>query len=179
MHFFKLTLTALCLAVCLSFATAHAADVPKIGLVDLQLVLTSSDAGKDAQAKIAAKGKELEADLKAKSTAIEQEKAAYEKESSVLSTEAKTEKERALKIKVLDYQDLETKYKSEFTSYNQELVNQFKVDVLKVAEEIGKKDGYTLILEKRESGVVFATSAIDITEAVIKQYNESNAKTSK
>ena len=172
MRFFKLNAIIICFVLCLFVSSTYAADVAKIGLIDFQKILTTSNAGKEAQKKIAAKGQKLQADLKAKGDAIEQEKANYERESTVMTNEARADKERELKIKALDFQDLETKYKSDFTAYNKELVNQFKADVLNVVDQIGKKEGFLLILEKSEGGVVYAPSTIDITDQVIQKYNE-------
>ena len=176
MRFFKLGVTILCLVSCLFISKAFAADVAKIGLIDIQKVLASSDAGKVATDKMQAKFRELEEDLKTKGTAIEEEKVRYEREAAVMSKEARSEKERELKIKVLDFQDLEKKYKADINTYQQELMNQFRVDVLKVVDDLGKKEGYLLILEKRESGVVYNPSTIDITDKVIEKYNEAFAK---
>lgn len=176
MRFFKINVTLACFVFCLFSSIAFADDVVKIGMIDLQQILSTSDAGKEAQQKITEKGKELEADLKEKATAITEEQERYEREMAVMSEEARSEKERKLKIDKLDFEDLEEKYKSEFSAYNQELVNQFKVDVLKIVDQIGKKGGYTLIIEKNSSGVVYAPSTIDITDEVILQYNKEYAK---
>jgi outer membrane protein len=176
MRFFKLGVTIVCLVSCLFISKAFAADETKIGLIDFQKILTTSEAGKVAQGKIEEKGKALEAELKTKGAAIEEEKARYEREAAVMSKEARSEKERELKIKILDIQDLEAKYKADFNAFSQELINQFKADVLTVVDQIGKKEGFLLILEKRESGVVYATSTIDITDKVIQQYNGTYSK---
>jgi outer membrane protein len=178
MRFLKISVTFICFAFCLFSSMAFADDVVKIGVIDLQKILGTSDAGKAAQQKITEKGKELEADLKEKAAAITEEQERYEREAAVMSQEARAEKERELKIKKLDFEDLEEKYKSEFTAYNQELVNQFKADVLNAVEQIGKKEGYTLIIEKSSSGVVYAPSTIDLTDKVIILYNENYAKKS-
>jgi outer membrane protein len=179
MRFFKLGVTIVFFVSCLFISKAFAADVAKIGLVDYQKILSTSDAGKAANDKMAAKYKELQDDLKTRASAIEDEKARYEREATVMSKEAQSEKERELKIKMLDIQDLEKKYKADISAYQQELMNTFKLDVLNVASDIGKKEGYLLILEKREGGVVYAPDSIDITDKVIQQYNESFAKKAK
>ena len=179
MRFFKITVSAVCLAFCLFTSVALADDVIKIGIIDLQKILSTSDAGKTAQSKIAEKGKEMEANLMAAATAITEETERYEREATVMSSEARSDKERELRIKKLDFDDLKEKYESEFNAYNQELVNQFKADVLSAVDVIGKKEGYTLILEKNSSGVVYNPSTIDLTDKAILQYNEDNAKKSK
>ena len=175
MRFSKINVTLVCLVFCFFSSIALADDVIKIGIIDLQKILSTSDAGKEAQQKITEKGKTLEADLKEKAAAITEEQERYQREASVMSQEARSEKERELKIKKLDFEDLETKYKTEFSDYNQKLVDQFKADVVNLVGQIGKKEGYTLIVEKSTSGVVYSPSTIDLTDKVISQYNESYA----
>ncbi|MBW2369544.1 MAG: OmpH family outer membrane protein [Deltaproteobacteria bacterium] len=172
----KLGLLTIGISIFLLTSGALAADVAKIGLVDFQKILATSDAGKAAQEKISQKGKEMENDLKNKGSDIEEVKKRFEREAMVMSKEARAEKERELKIKILDFKDLEKKYKSEFNAFNMKLVEKFRGDVLTVTEIIGKKEGFLLILEKREGGVLYAPSTIDITDKIILQYNAQYAK---
>jgi len=45
------------------------------------------------------------------------------------------------------------------------------MDLIKVVQKIGADEGYTLILEKNESIVLFASKPIDITDQVIKAFD--------
>ncbi|MBI5592151.1 MAG: OmpH family outer membrane protein [Deltaproteobacteria bacterium] len=49
-------------------------------------------------------------------------------------------------------------------------------EVVEVVQDIGKKEGYTLIVEKRTGGVVYAPTSIDITDSVIQIYNAQPPK---
>jgi outer membrane protein len=178
MKFTKIGVFIICVFFGVSVLTAYGADVAKIGIIDFQRILATSDAGKAAQEKITKKGKALENDLKAKGMAIEESKQRYEQGAQVMSQEARGEKERELKIKILDFKDLEKKHKSEFNEFNMKLVGAFRDDVVKVVDIIGKKQGFLLILEKRESGIVYAPSQIDITDEVIEKYNAEFTKKS-
>jgi len=44
-------------------------------------------------------------------------------------------------------------------------------DLTKVVQEIGAKEGYTHILQKNESIVLFASKPMDITDQVMKAYD--------
>ena len=44
--------------------------------------------------------------------------------------------------------------------------------VLKVVQEVGKSGGYTIILEKTESSIVYADENIDISDEVIKAFDK-------
>jgi len=178
MRFFKISFITVCLAFCLTISNAAATEMTKIGLIDFQKILSMSDAGKAANQKIKTKMQALQEELQTKGAAIEEEQARYEREATVMSKEARSEKERELKIKAYDFQNLTTTYEDEMKAYQQELVAEFQNDVLEITKEIGKKEGYTLIIEKSSSGVVYAPSTIDLTDKVIQQYNESFASKS-
>jgi Skp family chaperone for outer membrane proteins len=53
-------------------------------------------------------------------------------------------------------------------------MNQLKIDVNEIIQEIGKKEGYLLIINK--FGVMYSPSAIDITDKLIKKLNAKSSK---
>ena len=155
---------------------SYGADIEKIGVVDFQRILEISSAGKSAQAEIKSQGEKTEADLKKKGAELEELKKRLEREVLVMSSEMREEKEREFRIKINDFKSLEKKYKETFKELNNRLVNRIKKDVFDLIEEIGKKEGYMLILEKMEAGVLYSPDAIDITDKLIPLYNEKVAK---
>ena len=118
----------------------------------------------------------MEADLKEKGTELEELKKRLEREVLVMSKEMREEKEREFRIKINDFKSLEKRYKEEFKVLNNRLVNRIKKDVFELIEEMGKKEGYLLIIEKNEAGVLYSPAAIDITDKLIPLYNEKVAR---
>jgi outer membrane protein len=55
-------------------------------------------------------------------------------------------------------------------------VNQLRQDVFELVEEIGKKEGYLLIINN--FSVMYSPGSIDITDKLIKQMNDKYAKKS-
>ncbi|MCD4764429.1 MAG: OmpH family outer membrane protein [Desulfobacterales bacterium] len=159
-----------------SLTVSYGADVAKIGVVDFQRILEVSSAGKSAQAEIKRRGEKMEADLKEKGTELEELKKRLEREVLVMRKEMREEKEREFRIKVNDFKSLEKKYKDEFKVLNNRLVNRIKKDVFELIEAMGKKEGYLLIVEKNEAGVLYSPTAIDITDKLIPLYNEKVAR---
>ncbi|MBL0700595.1 MAG: OmpH family outer membrane protein [Desulfosarcina sp.] len=157
-------------------ASSEAADVARIGVVDFQKIIQNSSAGKDAQAQINEKGKEMEKILKTKGAEIEEMKKKFDRESLVMSKEMRDEKEREFRIKINDFKMLEKKYKTEFNEINNKLVVKIKKDIFKLAKNIGKKEGYLLIVEKNSAGVLYSPDSIEITDKIIKIYNDQTAK---
>ena len=170
----KVTFVATVICFCL-LASSYGADVAKIGIVDFQRILKTSSAGKKATAEINKRGKKIEADLKKKGEEIEATKNKLEREALVMSREMREEKEREIRININDFKSLQKKYVAEFKDHEKKLVGQIQREVLQIITEMGKKEGFLIILEKREAGVMYFPNTIDITDRVIQKYNASFA----
>jgi len=147
---------------------ALAADV-KIGVIDFQRVLKESAAGKAAQEEITQKGKEMEASLQEKKDEIDELRSRLERESLVMNRDQREEKEREIRIKINDAKSLQKKYMEDFKGYEARLIKKIQQEFFDMVEEIGKQEGYTLILER--VGVLYAADAVDITDELIRQYD--------
>ncbi|MBC2715075.1 MAG: OmpH family outer membrane protein [Desulfobacteraceae bacterium] len=151
---------------------AFAADVAKIGIIDFQRVLTESEAGKSVQEEIQKKGREMETSLIELGKAIEGLSEQMSREAMVMSKEKREEKQREIEIKKYDFQSLQKKYQMEFRELEAIEVEKLKNDIFELAEKIGKKEGYLLIIEK--SAAIYYPSTIDITDLLIEKYNETS-----
>jgi len=155
---------------------SSAADGAKIGVVDFQKILEISNAGKSAQVEINKQGKQMETDLKDRGAEIEDIEKKLERESLVMSKEVRDEKQREMRIKIGDFKALQQKYMEDFKALENRIISRIQKEVVELVQEIGKKEGYTLIVEKRTGGVVYAPTTIDITDAVIQVYNTQAPK---
>ncbi len=171
MRFFKIITGALLFVFFLGTFPAGAAEAIKIGVIDLQKILETSSAGKASQAEINKQGKAREAQFKNAKEDLEELKKRIEREALVMSKEAREEKEREFRIKANDLRELETKFKQEIIALNQRLVKQLQDDVVSIVEEVAKKEGYELVVEKNEGGVVYVAASSDITDKIIQMYN--------
>lgn len=156
-----------------SAAYSYSADVAKIGIVDFQRILENSSTGKSAQSEINEKGRNMEAELKVKGAAIEELQKKLERDALVMSKEMREEKGREVRIKINDIKVLQKRYLSEFRELENRLVMRIKKDVMGIVEEIGKKEGYLLIIEK--AGVLYYPNTIDLTDKLIQLYNKKEA----
>ena len=154
--------------------SGYAADVAKIGIVDLQRLMETSEPGKSAQAKIKKQKDKMEQALKQKGAEIEELRKQLERESMVMSQEKRVEKEREGRIKLNDFKTLQKTYRAELQALEKKLVNELRKDILKLVEEVGKKEGYLLVINN--FSVMYAPSSIDITDQLIKELNVRYAK---
>ena len=175
----RLVKTAVSASIALFFLlgiSAYAADVVEIGVVDFQKIIEESNAGKSGQAEIKKQGEKMEADLKKKGAEIEELNKKLEKDAMVTNKEMREEKEREAQIKVFDFKNLEKKYRSDLQKLQSDVIIRMQKEVLAILDEIGKKEGYLLIIEKREAGVFYAPVSADVTDKLIQQYNAKFAQ---
>jgi len=154
-----------------------AADVAKIGVINLQKILETSSAGKSIQDELKKEKEKMESDLQKKGTEIEKIRKRLERESMVMGKEMREEKERESRIKINDFKSLQKKYRSKLQKLEGKLMDRLKTDINDIVQEIGKKGGYLLIVNK--FGVIYSPDAIDITDTVIRKLNEKFGKQKK
>ncbi len=173
----RIVICVTALAFFLVAQSALAADVAKIGIVNAQRVLMTSKAGKAAQAKINAAGKKMEAELKKKGKEIQDLKNRLQREAMVLSKEVRDNREREIRIKINDLKSSQVKYRQELQNMEKKLLGELRKEILKVANELGKKEGYLMIIDRM--GVLYAPKKLDITDKLIKEFNRAYAKKKK
>ena len=66
--------------------------------------------------------------------------------------------------------------KEQLKRRNVTLVSDLIKDIRKVVEELGRDEGYTVILEKNAQGVMYTDDALDITDKVVERYNAKDSK---
>lgn len=160
------------LVLLLGGTAAAAAEDVKIGIVDIEQALSSTDEGKAAREEISRKSREARAQLE---PMMEQRKTLAEElqgKKYVLSDDALFQKQVQLA-------ELENKIKSKI----EELEGQLKIEQGKmlaplqsklqgIIESIGKEQGFTLILSRNNPYVMYSREALDITDMVVARFNK-------
>ena len=149
-----------------------AVDTVKIGCVDFQRVLNESEAGKKAKADLEVLVKSKQSTIDEKGKVIEKMKADIEKQASVLSGEAKKSKEEELEKILREYQRLVQDSQAEVKKKELDLTDGIIKDIRQLVEKMGEENGYTLIIEKTGGMVLYSSKDIDLTDVVIKKYNQ-------
>lgn len=149
---------------------AEGADL-KIGYVDFNKALNESENG-EKTIKFLEEFIENKNSLVLKKEAeIKKLEAALVKQSSVLTPESRKDKEDQLKKLYIDFQRMKDDFQEEILKKRTELTQEIQKDLIAIVNSIGKKEGYTYILEM---GMIhYARKHLDITEKVIKIYNDS------
>lgn len=161
---------AVTLSVIMASSVCSAADMVKIGVLDLQKALNATSEGLAAKERLRKKheAKQEQVDAKKKELDLLEEKL----KSPVLSEEAKDELEKEYMRKRSELIEFVQLAKEEEEKENQQRSAQILEGLVEIAREIAHRDKYTIILEKTRGGVVFSEAEMDLTEEVIKIYNE-------
>jgi len=153
-------------------AGAAGAEDVKIGIVDLEQALASTEEGKAASEEITRKKREARAQVE---PMFDQRKVLAEElqgKKYVLSDDALFQKQVQLA-------ELENKIRSKI----EELEGQLKIEQGKmqaplvsklqsIIEAIGKEQGFTLILARNNPYVMYSREALDITDLVVARFNK-------
>ena len=160
------------LAALVVFGTAAQDEALKIGVVDVDQAISSTEEGKAAREEFQRKQRAAEAKLQPmleRYKALEEDLAAKK---FVLS-------EEALYQKQLDLAEMRNQVQNRM----KELEGQMQVDqkrlegplVAKLGEivdDVGKSQCFTMILRRGSPGVLYTREALDITDLIIERYNQ-------
>lgn len=156
-------------------AAAFGADGVKIGSVDIQKVLTTSDAGKDAKEQLAGKGNRYEGEKNSREEELRKLKGELEKQSVVLSDDARKAKEQLFMQKRKELDRFLKDAQEDLQAKNDELTGRLVEEIVKLIQDYGKKNGFSVIFVKNES-MVFVDEKVDLTEEILKAFNSAKKK---
>jgi outer membrane protein len=156
-----------------SVMASGAAAEMKIGVVDLQKAMELSEEGQKAKALFQKKVEQVQKDLKAKQDELGLLKEEIDRQSLLLSDDARMEKQSSYQLGLKDfkrqYEDAQEELRLEDAKLSEKIIK----DLQAIIEDFGGKEGYDLILEKTQSAVMYRNAKYDVTSKIIILYDES------
>jgi len=147
-----------------------AADL-KVAYVDIQKAINECNAGKEAKKAITKDVERIQHLGADKQKELQTMKESFEKQTLMLTPEARTHKEKEYQSKLRDFQRWADDTQNEMNQKRMEMERTLSSGLIKVIQKVGSDEGYTFILEKNESIVLYVSKAIDITDRVIKAFD--------
>ncbi len=155
-----------------SAVPAFSAEGTKIAIVDFQRILQDSKKGKKAKA-------EWEAELEKRQRAFEKIKdeirglqQELESKGTLLSKEAKDQKDEELRRKIKDAERRASDYSEEIKRLDQKLTSGIVDQVKDIVKSYAKKNGIHLVFESTSANAVYASEGVDITDKIIAEYDK-------
>lgn len=151
----------------------------RIAYVDVQRVLARSAAGVAAREQLERDKASKQKEVEARRGEIDKLREELEKKGALLSQDARREKQDALERKVRDLRRLADDFQKELEKKEQGLLQQALQEIAGIIERVGKQKGYMMVLERRAAGVLYGSPEIDITDEIVKAYDQESAKRKK
>ena len=158
--------------VALAVAGSPAAAADKTGFVDVREVMLSSSAGKKAAEDFKKTYEKEKATIQEKETELKKIKDDLEKQKPLLKEEAMKEKELAYQKKFRDYQLLVKDSNEELQAKDQELSKKMIPEILKLVQQIGDKEKYSMIIDTSAIPLAYYSKENDLTKRVIEEFNK-------
>ena len=142
-----------------------------IAVVDFQVASQSVKEGKEIQAQLMTMQQGQQQRLQDMEKQFKGMVEEFQKQEMILSEDAKREKQRELQLAQQELQQAAMTAQTEFGKAYEAKAGALFKKLKTVCEGIGVEQGYTLILEVSQGGVVFSGNAVDITDELIKRYD--------
>jgi outer membrane protein len=168
---FRLTVRAAMLAVTMMALAMPAAAQARIAVIDVQRVVTESDPGKEVMQKLRAlsDAKAQQGQTMQKELAALQDQ--FNKQRFTVSEQRQAEMSKEIEDKQIAIKRFQDDAQRELQDAQRRELGGLEERIMPIINQIGQTDGYTLIFNKFQSGLVYADEAVDVTDRVIQTFN--------
>ncbi len=156
--------------------SAQTATPGRVGFVDIQRVLARSAAGVAAREQLEKEKATMQKQVDAQRVELEKLRDELEKKGQLLSAESRREKQESLERKVRDARRLVDDLQGTLQKKEEAMLGKVLQDVSGLIQKLGKEKGYSMVLERQRSSVLYASAEADLTEDVIRAYDDETKK---
>lgn len=150
--------------------TAEAVGL-KVATVDFQRAINETGAGKKADVELKAEAAEKQKKFEIMKQELEGQRQEFEKQRLVLTGKTLDDKRNSLQQKLMEIEKVGYTYEQELGQKRAERVQKIVEGLREVVQALGVAGKYDFIFEKSQGGVLFSQGAEDVTDAVVKQFN--------
>ena len=152
-------------------ANVLAAD--KIGFINLQEIMQTSNAGKKAADDFKKFYEKETQEIKSMENQLKKMKDELEKQGSVLTQSSRSEKEAAYQKKMRDYQLLVNDTNEELKKRDQEMTQKLMPGIIKIVRSIAEREKYTLVIDVATMPIPYYAKENDFSNKVIEEFNKT------
>ena len=148
----------------------------RVAVVDLQRALNETEDGRRAKTQLKRLFKSRQKALDDKQNELKKMKEDIEKQKNVLSQPALQKKLEVYQQAFVELQTVYVDYQRELASKEAELTKVIIQRMESILRRLGQAEGYSLILERGEAGVMWVPTNLDVTDSVIQRYNAGEGR---
>lgn len=164
-------LAAVAIAAPLTLSAVARAEV-KLGYVDLQRALLEVEEGRAAKARLQKVLEGKQKDLDKEQDGLRKEKELLDKQASAMSEETRVAKQTELQKKLFDLAQRWEKGKAEMAQQERTELQSIFQKMDPIIAQIAQREGFTMVFEKSDSGLVYAPGHLDVTNELVRLYND-------
>jgi len=154
----------------LTSASAYAAE-SKIGFVNLQEIITNTNAGKKAGEDFKKLYDKEHAGIAATENELKKLKDELDKQGTIMTEDTRREKGAAYQRKLRDYQLSVEDSNKELKLQDEEITRKLIPPIMKVVSKVAEKEKYTLVIDVASMPVPYYAKESDISKKVIEEFN--------
>jgi outer membrane protein len=167
----RLFLPLLAALVFSALAPKAASAQAKIGVVDLQRAINETEDGRKSKDKLKKLFESRQTGLDKKQEDLKKLKEEIEKQQSLWTPDVRQAKIESYQKQLVDLQQIYVDYQRELAEKEGELTKTIVERMEKILRRIGQTEGYQLIMERSEAGIIYVPTNFDLTDVVIQRYN--------
>jgi len=162
------------LSICLLafFGSSPAIADLKVGYVDLQRALMEVGEGQQAKAKLKGEIDKKKAEFEGEQKKLREDGMVLDRQASAMSEEVRIEKMKQLQARVMAIGEKGQKLQTEFVEKERSELKKIFDRMDPIVAAIARREGLVMVFEKTDSGLVFAESNLDVTNELVRTYNE-------
>jgi outer membrane protein len=167
---FALLSSALC-----TVSHAHA-QAAKIAVVDMQRALNETEDGRKAKSSLKKVFEERQKQLDKQQNDLKTMKESLEKQRDVLSRDVLAKKLDEYQKAFAELQTTYMEFQKELGSKEGDLTKDIIERMQRIMRHVGQTEGYALIIERNEAGVIYVPTNYDLTDLLIQRYNAGEGR---
>lgn len=157
--------------IALSGLQAFAQEAPKVAVIDVQVLVQESAAGKEAMGRLAKLQNEKVAGRKKLTDEFDGLQKQFAAQAQTLTEAKVAELRKQLEDKEIVIRRYDDDATQELEKAKAAELGGLEKQIMPIIQEIGREQKYLLIFNKFQSGLVYADDAVDITDQVLRRFN--------
>lgn len=146
----------------------------RIGVVDPQRVLSDTNAGKKAKDMLASFAKNRQALIELEEKELRRMEEDFMKQGSVLSANAKREREEQFRRRMAEYQQKVTDLNREVQDKQKEVLDGFREKIETLSGRVAKRLELQAVFDRGRGGpTLYFDEAVDVSSQVIEEFNKT------
>ncbi len=151
----------------------------KIGVIEVQRIVQESAVGKESLARIQKLQQSKQDELTKRQKELRDMEQKIQDQGKSLSEDAMDKLQKDYQAKALDLKRFQDDAQRELEEAQRKELADLEKRVMPIIDAVAREQKYTLVFNKFQSGLLFAATDVDLTDAVITKFNTQIAAPAK